>query len=625
MGLFKNFVKGIGNIVTDSAISGLTQGIRQTEMNNRWGLLGGILGNTSFNNGEGEIIGGDDLLFGFNSPANVGQLQSWNTFHAKHSGKFSGAASVIDSTGKYDPNEDGIYKLSLPSWGYNDFINERNIFIKHLSNGFDEPGWFYFKLFFEFNTNHGLLGGILNHAPLSDYTYSENNNLNIRHGKDENTDSDKEQNQKKDPNQPDITGITSDPQPLSFGGENKFNYYGGINTAFDYLVNCNDHYKVYSLLHRAECLAKFVRLLSFINLNAPWFFKGVKNLAAAGNPVINNFNEEKSIEIELNQEAIDMRLTTLLALYKYVCYDDIYNVEILPENLRKFDLCVAIFQSPIKLIHTPIYDNNKRIKGFKQMGGNDTNSYMSFKMYKFMNCEIDITSIGAHIPEINNENPFHLGQNTLKIKYDKVYEYTMNEFMGGFMVGSNGVYLNDNSNIEVMDADLNSSFTTLSEHWIRDHIGNILKGNDHFALGNIYGQDKTLYKEKSNGSIDRTSGLKTNFTDYYIQKTALLSNKLTSNTNPVINTGFDILYKLLGSSYHAGTSLGTTGDGTVLNGHGEHGVGSAVWYAKMDRLMNLTSGQSGREYRITVNNNANNANWSKRLHDLAVNSINGYK
>ena len=604
MGLFKNFTKGIGNIIKDSALNGLAQGIRQTEMNNHWGLLGGILGSANLGGAEGEIMGGEDLLFGFNNKP-LNNIENFNYFAGKHSNKFSGAATLVNATGAYDRDESGEYVLDLPDWNYGDFINERNIFIRHLSNGYDEPGWFYFKLFFDFNTNHGLFGGILNHNQQQNITYEESypaHTIEVM---------DNEGNVKEE---------------LDYGyqglmNEETYNFVG-VNTAYRYLMDSAPIYKINKLDERAECLRRFVNLLSFINLNAPWFFKGIKNLSVAGNPVINNFSEEKSIEIELNQDAIDMRLTTLLSLYKFACYDDIFNKEIIPENLRKFDLCVVVFESPIKLLHTPIYKNGRKVSDFKSMGGTNPQNYMSFKLYKFLNCEIDITTIGGYVQDVQNENPFQLGQNTLKINYDKVYEYVMNDFMGSFMVGSDGVYfLYNNKTNKVVDADVNSSFTTLSEQFIRDNIGKVLKGQDHFALGNIYGQDKTLYKEKLNGSIDRTSGLSSSFTDYFIQKSQLLSNKLTSNTNAIMNTGFDLIYKLLGSSYHAGNALGTTGDGTVLNGHGQHGIGSAVWQAKMDRLTNINNGQSNREYRITTVNNAQNANWSKRLHDLALNSI----
>ena len=65
-----------------------------------------------------------------------------------------------------------MFTLKLPDWTYADFINERAIWQKGLSSVFDEPGWFYFKIFFHFDTNHGLFGGLLNYKELTMATNS---------------------------------------------------------------------------------------------------------------------------------------------------------------------------------------------------------------------------------------------------------------------------------------------------------------------------------------------------------------------------------------------------------------------------------------------------------------------
>ena len=54
---------------------------------------------------------------------------------------------------------------------------------------------------------------------------------------------------------------------------------------------------------------------------------------------------------------------------------------------------------------------------------------MSFKLFNFLNCEFDKSTLGGTIPgDLTNDNPFQLGKNTIKINYDRMYEYTNNEF-----------------------------------------------------------------------------------------------------------------------------------------------------------------------------------------------------
>ena len=63
--------------------------------------------------------------------------------------------------------------VPIPRWGYKDFINERVSWQKSLDSLTGEPGWFYFKIFFKFDTNYGLFPGIL--GPALQTTYGSQN------------------------------------------------------------------------------------------------------------------------------------------------------------------------------------------------------------------------------------------------------------------------------------------------------------------------------------------------------------------------------------------------------------------------------------------------------------------
>lgn len=561
--ILKDFVKNIGGIAKDAALAGITKGLRESQLNALFGFSDSEGNNNTFSM-DVTGVDYDDNFSLYNIPLSTNYNgETYEGVHVRNS--FNDFNHVkqnenqqINITKNYSSNVEDIapeeYSLRLPLWNYHDFINERNIFIKHLSNGFDEPGWFYFKLFFDFSSNHGLFGGIMN----------------------------------------------------SIGGDK----FISTNSATDYLYQCKEIFKYEKLEERMICLQRFTRLLSYININAPWFFKSIKNLSSVSNPKLDSTNpDEQYIEIELDQDAVDMRISTLLSLYKYVCYDDINNKEILPENLRKFDMCIFIFSSPIKFIHNSV-KNPKALYSNDQSKSSNT---MSFKLYKFLNCEIDPTTLGGYMNgDMKNEQPFALGQNTLKIKYDRVYEYNMNEYMG-FMFGSDGIYL-DNPQIDVKDIN---NLTTLSEDYIHNNIATILKGNSRFVLGNIYGQNKQIYERFLSNSKNAKI-----FTDYAQAKYGLMSN----NKNFILNTGYDILYKLLGTGYNANAEVlrvgkEVIGDGTVLNGHGDYRVGSAVWRSKMRRLSLGNTNLSYREKRLVTVGKGLNTNWMQNLHDMALNRV----
>lgn len=261
--------------------------------------------------------------------------------------------------------------LDVPAWGYKDFINERVSFQKGLDSIATQPAWLYFKLFFKFDSSYGLLGGIMR---------------------------------------------SSD--------GNKF---AANNTAIQYLTrNC---YKLNdNMSARRKSLIKFVRSLSYISSYAPWFFKSVKNVNNALNMNLDNLTAEKSIEIECSEEATDLRLLTLMDFYKYAAYDAINQKEILPENLRKFDLDIVVFQSPIRYLQTSTRDLKGRTTLYKNLNAANMTDRMSFKLFSFQGCEIDYSTLNTMLPQtFSNQAPFQSSP-TFKIKYDRVYQHNQNEF-----------------------------------------------------------------------------------------------------------------------------------------------------------------------------------------------------
>lgn len=460
--------------------------------------------------------------------------------------------------------------LHVPNWGYDSFINERAIFQKGLTTPFGDPGYFYFKIFFKFETQFGLLGGILNN--------------------DDDT-------------------------------------LGGHNTAMKYLSYLDGDgagfYKSLLPAERMAALRKFVKSLSYINCNAPWFFKSIKGLDKAGNPVINEFSKERSIEIECNVDAIDMRLSTLLDLYRFVAYDDFTNKEILPENLRKFDITILIFNTPIKTLHTAI-DNIKKMP-YKQVSPHNSgySHLMSYKLFEFNGCEISPDSIGSMIPaDVNNETPFNIGKGVLKINYDRCTVYTSNE-TNGILFGSTGFFYDYDSMGTTPQAKLAklyenilgigknseqtrvqaykdkynyySLFTDVAESYTKNNLAKL----SGYSLGNLYGEDNVPTYPPDNTKVSGT------ITPYFKSKIAHLHNR----KNPITQLGGSIIASLFNSSMDVNASLG------YLEGYKERGPGSEWWKHKIDKLTSnykhmWTTTPHVHKYKI-AGHNIGERNYSK--------------
>lgn len=463
-------------------------------------------------------------------------------------GKFKDSAKLnkINVGEILQPLEDNFgndtYKLKLPSWGYEDFINERAIWQKQIGSAFNDPAWFYFKLFFDFDTGHGLLGGLLNNP----------------------------------------------------------NFKYGTNTAAKYLYYCKDMYRDENTEKRITALYKFASILSYICSNAPWFFKGVKGMDKLSIPSIKEYSQERSIEIELAPDAIDMRLTTLMSLYKYACYDDYNHKEVIPENLRKFNMSIVVFQAPLRYLHTS-FTTNKKVNAFgidvnglagglggkllnnvdkgkmnyKSINSQNYGDRMSFKIYTLYGCEFDMESFAQIIPgEMTNEQPFQMGNTSIKITYTHCVEHSMNEFYQ-IMYGSNGFFFNNYSNYQNSnDNKIPEAIQKQQERYqtLRDVLENAHSGGTVLGMFN----KPTSYKQ----AVDATE--------------AVMNGMFESN-DLLGDLGTNYILGLLGSSNNSDSPQG--------NLYGDVGIGSAYFKDKLEMLKNGVHENTMPPYKYDPENN----------------------
>jgi hypothetical protein len=261
--------------------------------------------------------------------------------------------------------------LAIPNWNLKDFIEERkkyvfrglptlalshqlNISDKYLYEQ-DEKGYFFFKVFFNFYTGYGLLGGLLNN------------------------------------------NIHTDLKVPS------------INTALNYLKvnsNSNRFTEAYrnKLFQKCLSLEKFGELLNYLMIECPWYFKEIGGIQEAVKYDFEDLTKERKITLSFNPDAIDFRVSALMELYLDACFDPYNHKEIVPSNLRKFDMSVLICQVPIK---------GHNIFGETYHGFNldKTTNYLdtlTFKWILFQNCEFDYKSIASVVDSVNSESPFEM-------------------------------------------------------------------------------------------------------------------------------------------------------------------------------------------------------------------------
>ena len=217
------------------------------------------------------------------------------------------------------------------------------------------------------------------------------------------------------------------------------------NTAYSYLIT-NDEQE------RAQYLKHFITLLSNINSESPWYFKSIKGIEEAINrkqfTETFDFKDRGRLVIECMPDSFDQRIATLLDLYRAAAFSWSNKREIIPANLRKFDMSVIVFQVPIQRMHMPDgLVSNSFSRGVPNMLGqvsslmfeSDVNfatmdykqsgpMQASYKIYEFHNCEFDYNSSTAAGDGLTNEEPFNTTYN-IAILYDDMYESRYNQFV----------------------------------------------------------------------------------------------------------------------------------------------------------------------------------------------------
>lgn len=196
--------------------------------------------------------------------------------------------------------------------------------------------------------------------------------------------------------------------------DNGSDKYMNYDSAWAYLKNNDED-------ERAEKLEQFVTLLSTINSESPWYFNEITGLSEALNrsvlPEFKIEEERKKISIKCLPDAFDNRIETLLSLYRDITWSWSNKREVIPANLRKFDMGIYIWESPIYAINTDSVLDEKSDKYSS-----------SYKLIEFHNCEFDYNSLKSGYETLTNKEGF-ANEFTIDISFDDCYEHTYNSIM----------------------------------------------------------------------------------------------------------------------------------------------------------------------------------------------------
>lgn len=415
--------------------------------------------------------------------------------------------------------------LNVNPYSYREHIRQLHNFKQsggHYSSDFnlyDNPVTLYFKILFHFEEPYGLLHPTWNFAS-GNKVANKINNMRAQ----------------------------------------ELDWYG-YSTAYSYLQQ-NDE------LERATYLQRFIELLSNINSESPWYFAGINGLEAAINR--HDFfkeetggnipSEKRKLTIDCLEESQDLRLSTLMDLYRHMTYSWSLKKEIIPSNLRKFNMSIVLYSLPIKRLHLPV--KNKKItdtlgqvgkwiesygkedSGYAQFYGNNSSDYTaSYKVFEFHNCEFRFNGAAFNTIQNTGDDTGLSPKMSFDIDYEECYEVKYNEFLPEMLIldalqVDTKQYFMERDSDDVMERynfggikmDPDKTYEEIDDNTnkLSDQLIGLASGytapkvNQKVILGNLYGfslnrtsrtVDKLLEGQYVNSAFELASVIRGNFHD----------------------------------------------------------------------------------------------------------------
>ena len=367
-------------------------------------------------------------------------------------------------------------------YSYTDFIKDRINFKRVDTTGpnrFDSPAALYYKIVFYFSDENGLLG--INNVTVNNTDESVKAAVNVT-------------------------------APFTGGEENSSSAKNNVfrNTAYNYLL-LNDE------IERAEYLKRFLILLSDISADSPWYFQEIGGLDTALERKVFSEGELKiedkprQITIKCLNDSYDNRIGTLLDLYRAACFSYQNKKEIVPANLRKFNMGILVFNAPIRGKGGKSGDPNNMIL----IPDSQVNFYIpSCKLIELRNCEFDYNSARSAFGTLNTTQDAFEPQYTITINFDDCYESRYNEIAQ--------MVVTDFINIDIRKERIGGFYDDLDVFGVNPF------GNENGQLkykddSKEFWTDKTIKTDTSNDGIDQ------------IYKTHIISDNIKNDNNVIIS------------------------------------------------------------------------------------------
>ena len=313
--------------------------------------------------------------------------------------------------------------------GIHQYVEPANANLKAIREAtlFDEPGLKFFKIFFHFyngDCDKAVLDGTNHHGLLAPSW-----EISIQK-----TAAGSQQSQAVSIS--DMLNSKQDLRGLNYDKKVVYDILKKCDSAWAYLM-LNGEFE------RADYLKDFIQLLQRTNAETPWYFQSITGINDATKRDFKIGEERKKITINCLTDSVDNRIQTMLDLYRAAAFSWLNKREVLPANLRKFDMSILIFESPIMNLHALAKDPTNImvpiLRNFSKIKDEDEQWSSSYKYLEFHNCEFDYNTASAPYSTISNAEGTQIVHN-IDIFFDDCIEATYNEFINELEEFGDAVY-----------------------------------------------------------------------------------------------------------------------------------------------------------------------------------------
>lgn len=266
--------------------------------------------------------------------------------------------------------------------------------------------------------------------------------------------------------------------------------------------------------NESDRLLKFQDILRWVQNTTPWYFQSIDGLDEVWKMSTDMTKPMQNAVLTFNcLESVDLRMTYLADLYRKSIYDTVYMRELVPENLRFFEMSIQICEfrnirstlNKLENIKSSAQTEDEKLEQLQSII-NELN-YIEFV---FSQCEFDFSESFPGSSNVSNNDP-QMATNKFKVKVHKWYEknyfpYFNDETVKGFASGPN---TQSDYNIE---KDIKEQNLKVKEAYTADNFG-IFNNTIKNAKINLDNLNTRIQNAPSNLIANVSSNIQQNITN----------------------------------------------------------------------------------------------------------------